>query len=378
MPPVVTSLSSPAVRGDTLHVIGTGFGFVSSAALYETSTQTLTNVEFFVDSGTSIHLTIPLDILDGTYAVRLGTLHNDGTVSTATITLPDDTPTPPPSGSFQANPIPDYQSANMLLLRQRTRLELGDYAETFSATATADGVGDRYDLPAEVVDPTSLVVMVDGATVSSANYTLDASAGVLTLHATPTAGQIVKAVGTNYQFFSDTELDVFILSAALKHTHNVTDETAYRAADGFKYYTIGQRTVDTVAPVELHPIALLSAIEALDAMAADAAFDISVQTAEGTSLGREERFGNITALIGQKTEKYEDICLQLGVGLSRVEVFNLRRVSRTTGRLVPVYRQKEYDDRSLPERLYLHIDSGLSGSDTEGVDPYYGGGAVWP
>ena len=47
----------------------------------------------------------------------------------------------------------------------------------------------------------------------------------------------------------------------------------------------------------------------------------------------------------------------LGVGLGAAEVGTLRRVSKTTNRLVPVYVQREYDDISRPRRLFTEPDT---------------------
>jgi hypothetical protein len=55
--------------------------------------------------------------------------------------------------------------------------------------------------------------------------------------------------------------------------------------------------------------------------------------------------------------RYEELCHQLGVGLDRIEMLDLRRVSRQTGRLIPLFVEKEYDDYSLPKRKIPAIDS---------------------
>jgi hypothetical protein len=88
----------------------------------------------------------------------------------------------------------------------------------------------------------------------------------------------------------------------------------------------------------------------------DAATDIDITTAEGTHIPRAQRFGQLEQMISALTERYKSLCSLLGVGLYRIEVSNLRRVSRQTGRLVPLYVEREYDDNSLPERIVAPID----------------------
>jgi hypothetical protein len=43
----------------------------------------------------------------------------------------------------------------------------------------------------------------------------------------------------------------------------------------------------------------------------------------------------------------------MGVGLYRIEVFDLNRISKMTNRLIPRYVPQEVDDRSYPERVNL-------------------------
>jgi hypothetical protein len=45
----------------------------------------------------------------------------------------------------------------------------------------------------------------------------------------------------------------------------------------------------------------------------------------------------------------------LGLGLGALEIFRLRRVSLTTGRYVPVYTDREFDDPRWPKRQFPPI-----------------------
>ena len=48
----------------------------------------------------------------------------------------------------------------------------------------------------------------------------------------------------------------------------------------------------------------------------------------------------------------------LNMGLGSLDQYRLRRVAYTTGRYVPVYRDREFDDPRPPERLYPAIPEG--------------------
>ena len=60
--------------------------------------------------------------------------------------------------------------------------------------------------------------------------------------------------------------------------------------------------------------------------------------------------------IGALTERYQQLCGQLNVGIYRAETLQLRRTSYTTGRLVPDYAAREYDDHEWPRRQLPPID----------------------
>lgn len=385
--PIITGFGSPAVRSDTVQLVGTGFGRASSVALVD-GTGNQYECDFQVDTGQSIHFTIPRLIPAGSYVPVIGTLDNIASQNLAgPIVLPvvDVGPPAPPA---DPEPVPDTASPAMLVIRRRTRLELGDNEESFQASVAGDGYSTRFDLPVEVINPSGLVVKMatENTTggynppttlVAPADYSLDATAGVLTTTVAPLNDAILTVTGTHFQFFTDAELDLFIRSAALKHTHSAEDLQVYRDINGFKHFLYNNETVDTIAPVEHHVVALLAAVEALEVIRSDATYDIDVTTSDGTSLPREERFRNVGEIIATKQARYDTLCSQLGVGLGRIEVFTFRRVSRTTGKLVPVYVNREYDDvRTPPLRLFAPRNLGITGSGFVQPDPhaYYGSG----
>lgn len=387
--PIITGYGGGgvAVRSDTLQLIGTGFGRVSSVALVDTMGNQF-ECEFQVDSGQSIHLTVPRLLPDGTYVPRIGTLDNIASQNMAGIlvvpALVVDPPSPPPA----PEPVPDPASPAMLVIRQRLRQEIGDYEESFQASVQGDGFARRFDLPEEVINTTGLSVVLalenpaggyDVPTVQAtpADYQLEAREGIITMTTAPPDDAILTVTGRHNQFFTDDELDLFIRSAALKHTHSAESLQVYRDVNGFKHFLYTNQTVDGIAPVEYHAVALLAAVEALEVIRSDSAFDIDVTTSDGTSLPREERFRNLGELIATKQTRYDDMCAKLGVGMGRIEVFTFRRVSRTTGKLVPVYVNREYDDvRTPPLRLFAPRNLGITGSGFVQPDPhaYYGSG----
>lgn len=228
-------------------------------------------------------------------------------------------------------------------LIQYTRLELTDNSDSFQASVHGDGVTMRYDLPDAPIDAVGLDVFIDnnGAQTvlsSPGGYTMDYENGVITLAEPLADGARLTVQGTTYTFFSDTKMAQFVDIALLKHTHNSTT------------------TMATLPPVEKHLVAILATIEALWVLATDASYDINVYTPEGVSIPKEQRFAQLMRMIEGLRERYRYEAQLLNVGLGRIQVLTLRRKSRQTGRLVPVYTPQEIDDRRKPQRVYPIIE----------------------
>jgi hypothetical protein len=234
-------------------------------------------------------------------------------------------------------------------MRARVRLELGDLTSPFQASAYSDGTLTVLELPEKPVDPNSLLVWTsDGATVtaliSNTDYTLDAENGFLTIPNPVPNGTYVNARGYSFRFFADSEIDTFVNTALLQHAHNMTDEFGVPI------------TLANLPQVEEYPLALLALTEALWALATDGSYDISISTPEGISIPRGQRQQQLMAMIQARQQQYAGLCEALNVGLFRIEMFDLRRESYKTGRLVPIYRPREIEDTRPATRVFPHID----------------------
>jgi hypothetical protein len=103
-------------------------------------------------------------------------------------------------------------------------------------------------------------------------------------------------------------------------------------------------------------LVMLATVNVLWTLANDAATDTDIQTAEGTNVDRLGRYRQLIGHIGELTDRYQEYCGQLNVGMYRTETRKLRRVSKTTGRLVPLFEDREYDDSRWPVRMLPNID----------------------
>jgi hypothetical protein len=231
-------------------------------------------------------------------------------------------------------------------LIDRVRTELADTPKYFSKTIdTVDGVRADFDLNVKPLDRYNVQVYVNGEPYTQPDmFTLEAGKGIIHFVNAPLTTDFVEITGWHWRYFTEEEIINFVGIAVTQHTNNRTNEF------GEKY---NLRSIDLV---EVYPVTILAVIEALWALATDSSFDIDIQAPDGVSIPRGQRYQQITDLIGKRWDQYKQLCAQLNIGLFRIEMGTLRRVSRTTNKLVPIYVSQEIDDSSKPERVYIVND----------------------
>lgn len=235
--------------------------------------------------------------------------------------------------------------ATLTDLVSRVRTELNDQAKQFTKSFTGDGVTVTFPLGYKPVDDSTLLVQVDGTIITNpAGYTVEPSVGVIHFTSAPNGSSVISVNGSVFRYFSDADVSYFVNTAVGQHLYNRSDQFGR------------QMTLALLPEVEVYPVTILSTIEALYTLATDSAFDIDITTPDGVHIPRNQRFNQLIALVEQRKEQYRNICSALNIGLWRMEVGTLRRVSRTTNKLVPVYMPQEVDDARLPERVYLQND----------------------
>jgi hypothetical protein len=260
--------------------------------------------------------------------------------------------------------------ATLQELRTRVRSELGDRLQPFRDTIRGTGDVAQYELSANNVTGLEVLHISGGqqTTLSTpTDYVIDDLSGILDLTQPLALDALLLVSGSSYGLFSDDELDIYLDDAVAQHTRGRTVSTRYKDANGFLQYDQVPVSVDNLPAEEDALVVLLACTEAMWALSTDAATDINVQTSDGTSVDRGQRFAQIQTQIGMLTERYKTLCEKLGVGLYSIEVTNLRRVSRTTGRLVPLFREREYDEHTLPQRILPPIGPGHQNDDESGI-----------
>jgi hypothetical protein len=230
-------------------------------------------------------------------------------------------------------------------LISKVRTELNDQARQFTKVFIGDGVTKDFVTGYKPMDTTTLLVKDNTTTLANpTTYTVEPIYGTIHTAAAPVSGHTLTVTGNVYRYFTDDQLSYYVNTAILQHTNNRTD-SFNRAI-----------TIDTLPEIESYPVALLATIEALWALATDAAFDINIQAPDGVTIPRAQRFSQLNAIIESRKEQYRNLCSALNIGVWRIEMGTLRRVSRTTNKLVPIYVSQEIDDSTSPERVYMQND----------------------
>lgn len=235
--------------------------------------------------------------------------------------------------------------ATLSSIADKVRLELGDQSKSFEITFPADGTSTRYDTQQYPLDGTTLVVKVNGTVQTSNQVAVEERTGVLIFTNAPSTNAVIYVKGISYRYFGNTDMESFVATAVNQHLYHRTD--AFQR----------QMTIANLPIIEEYPVALLATTLGLYALATDAAFDIDISAPDGVSIPRSERYRQLTDMLIQRQRQYEELCAALNIGLKRIEVFTLRRTSKITNKLIPLYIPQEIDDYSPANRVYTSLST---------------------
>lgn len=202
-------------------------------------------------------------------------------------------------------------------------------------------------LPHPLISGSSLQVYTVNTTadpptnVLTKEWQLDERNGLLKMTNEAALGKTIVVAGYHYVWFSDQDLT--------QHTNQVMHEMFYG----------NDETLDTLSDVQAEVIAIGSVVRALWSLSIELALDIDVSTPEGMFIPAHQRYTQVVAMMQYWEGKFNEMAASLNMGLGALEQFRLRRVSQTTGRYVPVYQDREFDDPRWPKRLYPAIPAGV-------------------
>lgn len=245
---------------------------------------------------------------------------------------------------------------------RRLRMEIGDPSTPFKANYLGDGMTSDYDLPKQNIDSKTLTVIItNNSTVTTlqknVDFYIDDHQGYLQLVNPVPFGATITTAGNAWGLFTDKELTTFINDSVRQHCAERTVKERMRTYRGFISYRETPMTLSNIPPIEEPLLIDLCTINTLWTLANDASTDTDIVTAEGTNVDRLGRYRQLIGHIAELQERYERYCGQLNVGAFRTVTRKLRRVSYTTGRYVPVFEEREFDDARWPVRELPQIDS---------------------
>jgi len=234
--------------------------------------------------------------------------------------------------------------ADVTNVAEIARNYLRDFPRFFQGTFPA--VGRTYQLGHTNVDTYALYVARytpgsgSASALSTSDFSLDERNGILRLKTTPPTTNTIMVEGYYYEWLTPDDLLFFSNIAVSKHTSTLNSP------------------LETLSDVVINVIGMAAVVEALWSLMTEYSRDIDVITSESVHIPASQRFRMVQSLLSQWESEYHRAATALNIGLERMEIFTLRRVSRTTNRLVPIYKPKELGDYGPMDEVFVPIDDG--------------------
>lgn len=222
---------------------------------------------------------------------------------------------------------------------------LRDFPKFFQVSF--DAVNRTYELGSPNIDPDTFWVATytTGASTPTvlgpSSYNLDSRNAILRLATIPPANTRLMVEGYHYEWLTPDDLLFYTQRAIEKHLPALNV------------------TISSLSDIATNAIAIAAICESLWGLMTEFSRDIDVMTSESIHIPASQRFRMVQSLLAQWEGEYKRHASALNIGIDRLEVYSIRRVSRTTNRLVPLYKPLEIGDTGPIERLWPTIDPGV-------------------
>ena len=243
---------------------------------------------------------------------------------------------------------PTFDPASVSKITAIARGFLRDFPKFFQVSFNA--VGRTYELGNPNIDADSLWVAtyttnapveITSNTSASSYYSLDARNGILRFNTTSASTANIMVEGYYYEWVLPSDLEFYANHAIKQHVYNL--DLPFENMSAIVYNTIGMSCV----------------VEALWGLLTEYSRDIDITTSESVHIPASQRFRMVQSLLEYWMKAYERQAKALNIGLERIEIMNLRRVSRSTNRFVPIYKSKELGEYGPIERVFPEISEGI-------------------
>lgn len=228
------------------------------------------------------------------------------------------------------------------------RTFLRDYPKFFQVSF--DAIGRTYELGqpnikadglwVAVYPPNGEPVEITTDTSASTFYSLDERNGIMRFNRSFPTTSKVMVEGYYYEWVLPKDLEYFAGHAIEQHTYNL------------------DIPLENLTPIVYDTIGMATVVETLWGLLTEYSRDIDVTTSESVHIPASQRFRMVQSMLDYWTRNYQTQARALNIGIERIEILNLRRVSRTTGYLVPVYKARELGDYGPIERQWPEINQG--------------------
>jgi hypothetical protein len=175
--------------------------------------------------------------------------------------------------------------------------------------------------------------------LAASAFSLDQRNGIVRLNSTPPANSRLMVEGYHYEWVLPSDLEFYAKHAMEAHSHNLNIP------------------LELATPAVIDVVGIAALIEVLWALMTEYSRDIDVMTSESVHIPGSQRFNMVRNLIEGWEQEYRKLAKALNIGPERIEIMNLRRVSRTTNRYVPIYKAKELGDYGPIERIFPDQDN---------------------
>ena len=233
-----------------------------------------------------------------------------------------------------------YSAAILDEVMTVARNYLRDFPRFFQVSF--DAVGRTYELGHPNIDQDTMWIASNvGAsvsTLSTSQYSLDSRNGILRLAATPAANAKIMVEGYHYEWVSPADLEFYSKQAIAQHLFSL------------------EIPLENMSALIIETIGIGAIVESLGALMSEFSRDIDVMTSESIHIPASQRFRMVQSLLGYWSSQYQTQARALNIGIDRIEIFNLRRVSRTTNRYVPIFKARELGDYGPTERIFPNSD----------------------
>lgn len=235
-----------------------------------------------------------------------------------------------------------YEQRVLDEITEIARTYLRDFPKFFQVAF--DNTSRTYELGHPNIDKNSLYVAVytsnQANELAASAFSLDSRNGIMRLATTPQEGSRLMVEGYYYEWILPADLEFYARHSIEEHVYNLNIP------------------LENLSKIVIDTIGMGTVVNSLWALMSEYSRDIDVMTSESVHIPGSQRFRMVQGLLEYWQKEYENQAKALNIGVNRIEVLNLSRVSRTTNRYVPIYRAREIGDYGPIKRVFPDRDKG--------------------